>query len=234
MDFKKACAERNDANCLRTCQLFEIEQGRRLFAKDRAAILDALAEHLTERFNKVLDDPVLQAMGIFDHRNWPSDSDILKDMYLDEIKVLYSTYKRFFESTDDETELLDQWEQVKLCINKEAGLKSRKFHDLWAHMLLHWSDEYALVLRLVAIALLVPVDTSECERVFSLLNDIKTAERNQLNQVNLTNLMLWHSMGKLIKCQDLDVMAILQVSGAILLHSKHASINFRNVSHAQQ
>ena len=45
-----------------------------------------------------------------------------------------------------------------------------------------YTDEYNLVLRLVAIALLVPTDTSECERVFSLMNDLKTAERSLLKQ----------------------------------------------------
>jgi len=43
--------------------------------------------------------------------------------------------------------------------------------------LVHCNDEYTLVLRLVVIALIIPADTSECERIFSLMNDIKTAER---------------------------------------------------------
>ena len=30
------------------------------------------------------------------------------------------------------------------------------------------SEEYYLVLRLVVIAMLIPADTSECERIFSL------------------------------------------------------------------
>ena len=32
---------------------------------------------------------------------------------------------------------------------------------------------YGHVLRLAAILLLIPLDTSECERIFSLMNNIK-------------------------------------------------------------
>ena len=63
-----------------------------------------------------------------------------------------------------------QWKAIKTEINGEIGLSSRKFHELWPHMLIHYSDEdeYADILRLVVIALvLIPTDTSECERAYS-------------------------------------------------------------------
>ena len=72
------------------------------------------------------------------------------------------------------------------------------------------SDEYPLVLRLVVISLIVPADTSESERIFSLMNDIKTAERARMGQRNLKKLMLWHRMAKDLKAQDVPVMAILK------------------------
>ena len=58
-------------------------------------------------------------------------------------------------------------------------------------------------------ALLIPCDTSECERVFSLMNDLKTAERNRLGQANLTHLMIWHLCSKGRACAELDVRPIL-------------------------
>ena len=89
------------------------------------------------------------------------------------------------------------------------------FQDLWSHMLVHYTDEYLLVLILVAIALIIPVDTSECERIFSLMNDLKTAERSSLNQENLKNLMLWHraardELGNALPCTKVPVLAILK------------------------
>ena len=87
---------------------------------------------------------------------------------------------------------------------------SRKYHDLWAHILIHNSDEYPLILRLLVISLLIPADTSECERIFSLMNDIKTSERSTMGQRNLKNLMLWHRIAKELKPQDIPVMAIIK------------------------
>ena len=91
------------------------------------------------------------------------------------------------------------------------SLRLLPFHELWARMFVHYADEYPLPLRLVVFSILLPADTSECERIFSLMNDLKTAERNSLGQTNLKNLMLWHTMAKQLKCEEVPVMAILQV-----------------------
>ena len=146
----------------------DLEAGRKLFSEDRSAIIDALSEQLTDRFLKVLDDLILQAMSVFDHRKWPSSLDILLNSYTDEIALRsprFNTYKAFFPPSTDLDAVQQQWKAIKKEINGEIGLSSRKFHELWPHMLIHYSDEdeYADILRLVVIALLIPTDTSECE-----------------------------------------------------------------------
>ena len=60
--------------------------------------------------------------------------------------MLYNTYKSFFKETETNAMVLEQWADLKSMINAETGLKSRKFHDLWAHMLVHFCDEYLLIL----------------------------------------------------------------------------------------
>ena len=70
-----------------------------------------------------------------------------------------------------------------------------KFHDLWARMLVQFSESTRSCFDLSSIALLIPADTSECERIFSLMNDIKTSERESLGQEVLRNLMHWHIVG---------------------------------------
>jgi hypothetical protein len=131
---------------------------------------------------------------------------------------LCGTYKIFYAEEETEEMVLEQWEDLKVEINVPT-LRTLTFHQLWANMLVQYADEYALVLRLVVISLLIPADTSECERIFSLMNDLKTAERNSMGQQNLKNLMLWHIMGyktdaegKKVKmpCCDVPVMAILK------------------------
>ena len=48
------------------------------------------------------------------------------------------------------------------------------------------------------------------ERVFSLMNDLKTAERNRLGQTNLRNLIIWHAIAKKVSYVELPVVAILE------------------------
>ena len=207
-----------DADCLRTCQLDGGEAGRTELKTDRAEVVDALHSHLVERFQKVLDDPTLEAFAVFDVRKWPTNKQVLKASYTNEVKQLYSTYKIFYAEEETEEMVLEQWEDLKAEVNV-PGLRTLGFHELWARMLVQFSDEYALVLRLVAISLLIPADTSECERIFSLMNDLKTSERSLMGQANLKNLMLWHIMGYITKedgkkekmpCRDVPVMAILK------------------------
>ena len=102
----------------------------------------------------------------------------------------------------------EQWKAIKMEINSNIGLSSHTFHELWPHMLIHFSDEYPDVLRLVVIALLIPTDTSECERIFSLMNDLKTAERSRLGE-KLSSLMMWHVAARTISCSEVPVLDIL-------------------------
>ena len=106
--------------------------------------------------------------------------------------------------------MLEQWDLLKSEINECSGLRSLKYHELWARMLTQFTGDFPLMLKLVVIALLIPVDTSECERVFSLMNDLKTSERNSLGQENLKNTMLWHTVAKTLSCQQVPVQAILK------------------------
>ena len=66
-----------------------------------------------------------------------------------------------------------------------------------------------LVLRLIVFMLLLPCDTSECERIFSLVNDLKTSERNRLSQENLRSIMIWHYEGSQLPCVKVPVVEIL-------------------------
>ena len=222
--FHIAVAE-NDANCLSTCQLSDPDQSQ--LTKERVDIIDSLDKFLVERFQQTLEDPVLDATVVFAHSRWPLDKQEVKKYGVEQVKVLYKNYGNFF--TEEETvegvdTVLEQFDLMKEFITTSPGLMSLSFHALWARMLTQFTDEYPLVLRLVVITLLIPVDTSECERVFSLMNDIKTNVRSSMGQQNLTNLMLWHAHAvkpvadksgkgieyKHISCQEVPVMAILK------------------------
>ena len=55
----------------------------------------------------------------------------------------------------------------------------------------------------------VRLDVSS-RRIFSLMNNIKTADRSTMGQQNLRNLMLWHEMAKQLEPEEVPVMAILK------------------------
>lgn len=156
----------------------------------------------------MLDQPILKAMACFNHQAWPRSSELLDDHYVSDIALLFETYKAFFPESVTEEDVQEQWTLVKWEINDTEGLRSRKFHELWPDMILNYKDTYPDILRLVAISLLIPTDTSECERIFSLMNNLKTAQRSSLGK-NLKNLMAWHTMGKDLDCAHVPVMDIL-------------------------
>ena len=203
------------------CQLEDGVEGRSAFKEDRKQVLAALNDHLIQRYRAVLDDPVLHALHTFDHTSWPSKESLLDGIYDENIKTLYHAFKRFYEPDETLELVTEQWNEMAVEINNSLGLASLKHHELWARMLVHRHSEYPLALRLVAISLLLPVDSSESERIFSLMNDIKTALRSCMGTENLKNLMLWHRMARKLEedgslsaqhmaCYDVPVMEIVE------------------------
>ena len=101
--FLKAVAENDNAFCLNTCQLEVYDKseppvdGCDACKEDRIIICDALCEQLTDRFKKVLDNPILQAMAIFDHKKWPRDSEFLRESWNDEVHIIGQAFKPPFE-----------------------------------------------------------------------------------------------------------------------------------------
>ena len=90
------------------------------------------------------------------------------------------------------TALLEQRNGIKRKINGSVGLQSLKFKELWSRMLTRFTKKFLQILRLVALMLLIPIDTSECERLFSIINDIKDANRSRLGSEVLKNLITWY------------------------------------------
>ena len=208
------------ADMFHSAQLTDGVDGRTHFKSDRLQVLQSLDDHLIKRYQKVLDNNVLQSMSVFDQRFWPKSMDDCISQYDQKIEDLYIAFKGFYLESETLELVLEQWHDLQSRILGNAGLLNRRYHDLWPHMLIHFHKEYPLPLRLVVISLLVICDTSECERIFSLMNDIKTALRASLGSRTLRNLMLWHRMARVVeedgtlgkehlRCSDVPVMEIV-------------------------
>jgi hypothetical protein len=76
---------------------------------------------------------------------------------------------------------------MKKLIVSDASLSRMKFNELWPMMLDGYAQQFNFILRVVnpsGIALTFSVDTSGCERLISLMNDLKTKFQEK---------MQWHT-----------------------------------------
>ena len=127
--------------------------------------------------------------------------------------------------------MLASWAAVKTEIVTNDGLNSLKFKELWPRMLSRFTDDYKPILILVAILLLVPTDTSECERIFSVMNDIKCHDRSRMLPETLRDLLLWYFHGQDLSHAQLPVREILTEWYQVLEEEK---ISYVRPQHAAQ
>ena len=126
----------------------------------------------------------------------------------DQVVLLVEQYPFLFDDTTPE-DVVEIWVECKELIMSKPSLKGLQHLELWSRVLTHYTCELQLVLRLVVLMMVLPLDTSECERVFSLMNDIKCALRERLNNDTVNWLMVWHRASKGKKCSECPAGAIL-------------------------
>ena len=73
----------------------------------------------------------------------------------------------------------------------KPSLMSMPFKSLSARMLSMFTAQFPLILRLVAIAMTLTTDTSGCERVISLMNDLQTEFQTRMEHDCLRSQMWW-------------------------------------------
>eukprot|EP00732_Lithocolla_globosa_P002673 Lithocolla_globosa_v1_NODE_1841_length_2301_cov_3.286732.p2 type:complete len:128 gc:universal NODE_1841_length_2301_cov_3.286732:1800-2183(+) len=83
---------------------------------------------------------------------------------------------------------------LKKLVWSKPTLSKLKHGDLYQRLLLHYREDIyqiKIILRIVVFERLLAIDTSECERIFSLMNDIKTSTRQTLGTTKLNHLIMW-------------------------------------------
>ena len=81
-----------------------------------------------------------------------------------------------------------EWNILKEIVNKQ-GYPRGNMPKLWQVIAMYHRDEFPNLIKLAAIALTLPVHTSDCERGFSVQNRLKTPLRNRLSPERLNKLM---------------------------------------------
>ena len=111
------------------------------------------------------------------------------------VEELLQHYIRFFNSRQA-VAVLQQWKQFKKeMVAHFPQLLTMRFNAFWHHIFKHFGYRYDQLCKLVRFILLVPCDTSDCERGFSLMNLLLTALRNNLGEKHLNDLMIICSLG---------------------------------------
>ena len=89
----------------------------------------------------------------------------------------------------DPARVLPEWSLLKTVV-KQEGYPREKLQQLWMLVFQHHKDTFPNLLRLAAIALVMPYHTADCERGFSEQNQTKNKLRNRLEQGSLHRLMM--------------------------------------------
>ncbi len=92
------------------------------------------------------------------------------------------------EALDYPLETEREWQSAKLLVRDQQYPRTSLL-SLWEIMLKFHGDEFPNLLKLVQLALLHPVHTSDVERAFSKQNLITTPLRSCLNDVHCDHLM---------------------------------------------
>ncbi len=91
--------------------------------------------------------------------------------------------------------MLAQWEQMKQTIASNPQLSRMEFNVLWPRMPCSmpsrsgFVQQFSLVLRIVGIAVTFTVDTSGCEHLISMMNDLKTKFQERMGHEYLRDLV---------------------------------------------
>ena len=87
-----------------------------------------------------------------------------------------------------------EWLRLKRFVMRDDNLRALKYHELYQRLFDQFSDKsnplhFYNVLLLAAVVQTIAIDTSMCERGFSVMNLLKTAKRSKMGTQLLRMLM---------------------------------------------
>lgn len=85
--------------------------------------------------------------------------------------------------------MVEQWYTFKNKVGSSDTLVHLQTQHLYQRAFVHWKHDFPALLQVIRFVLLIPVDTAECERGFSLMNRLKTDVRNRMGMAQLNDIM---------------------------------------------
>ena len=169
--------------------------------QDKDCLLSYIIKNLEERFKGYTESPVVTASKIFQAKNWPTLEEIETDGMeeqaygVPELKILHTHFQhlRCMEEFNL-NQAMQEWFLMKITVHKMERRHQDSFAAFWQYFLSfsqHRSEcvGFPNVNKIIRCLLITVVDTSCCERGFSLMNRIHTGGRNRLSLKTLEHLM---------------------------------------------
>ena len=191
-----------DTDVINRVELKDCVAGETTFARIRSELCNELSQQMHARFDPLLDDPVLRAARAFDQSLWPHDIASLLEYGQSDIKFLTEHFSDVLKTLNVDTDKSEtDWARLKVHISEAPTLMSMPYQELYYRLFDSESDprdplQFYDVLVLVLLVQLIAMDTSICERIFSLLNRLQTKVRNRMGlkllQMSMTIIMLGH------------------------------------------
>ena len=192
-------SDESSSTCqFKTHKLSASSQSRDRFPKIKEEFLDKLINNLNKRFPKETQD-IITACSVLAMRplSFVPRSD-LQTWGVQELEVLLTHFDR--NPADGDERFLDseaarhEWSLVKHLVLQEK-YPCDNMGTLWSIIYKFHKDLFPNLLKLAAVALTLPIHTADCERGFSLQNNLKNCQRNRLQAERLDTLMVISAEG---------------------------------------
>lgn len=161
------------------------------FKSIRAEFIQQVISQLHRRFPEH-DTSVIRALAILGMKGITFvEKDKLLTHGKEEIQILCEKYGQQGSQCVpyvDEAKVKMEWEILKHLVIQQK-YPTDNIYTLWKIIHTHHQDLVPNMLKLAELALIVPLQTADCERGFSTQNDIKTSDRNRLSADRLNTLM---------------------------------------------
>ncbi|XP_070575181.1 E3 SUMO-protein ligase KIAA1586-like [Ptychodera flava] len=172
----------------------------------KSTFVNKLISNIRSRFP---EKGILDAFYILAMRTIRFESDV-NSYGAEEIETLLNFYgeKQTHKGTQSDPLLQKnlirtQWLQAKLIV-KSAKYPVDNMANLWTLLHQHHAEEIPELIKLAQIALVLPLHTAGCERVFSQQNIILTKLRNRLSPQHCDRLLRVRLQGRGLKAHDFE------------------------------
>ena len=166
-------------------------------------VTDDATRYYERRFDSILEEPLLKHAEIFNSDHWPEESqpgfEDYGDASIDFLLAHYKTLLGYFDV--DPQDAKKQWTELRRCVASSPGLNLLPNEKMWErlydkHSQRHDPNHYYCILILHLILRVVAMDTSCCERTFSLMNRLCDGKRSRMGVAILRTLMVICSLGR--------------------------------------